>query len=139
MNRRKLTDLFISPEGVEDIRQWGVDIVDTITRREIYTMEDGGLNRIFQVNIRDLDELGENQSYQLYFTGDLGGSLETSDVELAIGLDLTVPNCFVRPLVEDIQTFDDPTLHRRQKAGVYGWSEGGFAVCDGSAVIALSF
>jgi hypothetical protein len=138
-NRRKLTDLYMSPEGVEDIRNWSIADVDEYTRREIYTMDDGTLNRIFNVNIHDLDELGENQSYQLYFTEDLTGTLETSDVELAIGLDLSVQNCFVRPLEEDIQMFDDPTLHRRQKAGVYGWSSYGLAVLDGSAVIGMSF
>ena len=139
INTRKLTDIFMSPEGVEDIRNWGVDICDELTRREIYTMADGTINRIFGVNIRDLTELGEGQSYTNYFTSDLGGSVETSDVELAIGLDLSVPNCFIHPLIEDIQTFDDPTLHRRQKAGVYGWSEGGWAITESTACIALSF
>lgn len=29
-------NLYISPEALEDIRNWGVDQVDEITRREIY-------------------------------------------------------------------------------------------------------
>ena len=36
-NRGRLTDLFLSPEGMEDIRNWGVDQVDEVTRREIFT------------------------------------------------------------------------------------------------------
>ena len=54
-NRGLLTDLYVSPEAMEDIRNWGVDQVDEITRREIYTAGDGTLNRIFGVNLHDLD------------------------------------------------------------------------------------
>ena len=36
-----LTDLYVSPEAMEDIRNWGVDQVDEVTRREIYTAADG--------------------------------------------------------------------------------------------------
>ncbi len=34
-NRGQLTDLYVSPEAMEDIRNWGVDQVDELTRREI--------------------------------------------------------------------------------------------------------
>ena len=55
VNRGQMTDLFISPEGLEDIRNWGVDEVDDITRRELITREGGLLSRIFQVNLHDID------------------------------------------------------------------------------------
>lgn len=32
VNRGKLTDMYLSPEGMEDIRNWGVDQVDEATR-----------------------------------------------------------------------------------------------------------
>jgi hypothetical protein len=34
------------------------------------------------------------------------------------------------PVRQDLQMFEDPTLHRQQKAGVYGWMELAFAVLD---------
>jgi hypothetical protein len=34
------------------------------------------------------------------------------------------------PVREEMQMFDDPTLHRSAKAGVYGWMEIGFAALD---------
>ena len=35
INRGKLTDLYLSPAGMEDIRNWGVDQIDDVNRREI--------------------------------------------------------------------------------------------------------
>src|SRR6056300_1374105 len=87
-NRGMLTDLYVSPEAMEDIRNWGVDQVDEVTRREIYTAADGTLNRVFGINLHDLDELGEGQEYQLFFDNVLSGSLPTGDNEIVVGLDL---------------------------------------------------
>ena len=62
-NRGLLTDLYVSPEAMEDIRNWGVDQVDEVTRREIYTAADGSVKQdIFGVNLHDLDELGDVKS-----------------------------------------------------------------------------
>lgn len=139
LKRGKLTDIFMSPEGIEDIRNWGLDQIDEITRREIYQAADGSITRIFQKNLHDLDELGENQEYQLYFTSDLGGSLNTGDVELAIGLDMSANDSFLMPIKQEIVMYPDPMLHRQQRAGVYGWGEFGFAVLDGRRVILMSY
>ncbi len=130
-NRGILTDLYVSPEAMEDIRNWNVDQVDEITRREIFTAADGSLNRIFGVNLHDLDELGEGQEYQLYITSELGVTLPSSDVEAVIGLDLRNNDSFVMPVKENVEVFEDPFLHRQKRAGVYGWWQGGFAALDG--------
>ena len=84
-----MTDLYCSPEAIEDIRNWGVDQVDEVSRREIYVANDDGpaITRVFGVNLHDVFEFGDGQEYQTYFTSDLGGSIEGSDVELVIGLD----------------------------------------------------
>ena len=42
LNRGSLTDVYLSPEGLEDIRNWGVDQADETTRREIYQSADDG-------------------------------------------------------------------------------------------------
>jgi hypothetical protein len=134
-NRGVLTDLYVSPEAMEDIRNWGIDQIDEVTRREIYTAADGSINRVFGVNLHDLDELGEGQEYQLFFSNELGGSLAASDVELVVGLDLRKRDSFIMPIREQVQIFEDDTLHRQKRAGFYGWAEQGFAVLDNRRVI----
>jgi hypothetical protein len=130
INRGALTDLFLSPEGVEDIRNWGVDEVDDITRRQLISQEGGLLTRIFQVNLHDLDELGEGQEYELFYESDLSGSLPSGDTEVVVGLDLRSNDSFVMPVRQAVQVFEDETLHRQRRAGFYGWAEHGFAVLD---------
>lgn len=141
VNHGQLTDMFLSPEGIEDIRDWGVDQIDEITRREIFQAQDGMLNRIYGVNLHSLDELGVGQEYQNFFTNELSGSLQTSgsDVELAVGLDLRTNDSFMNPVREEVQVWDDPTLHRQRRAGVYAWGEHGFAVLDNRRVVLMSF
>ena len=135
-NRGTLTDLYVSPEATEDIRNWNVDQIDETTRRQIFVAEgDNALNRIFGVNLHDLDELGEGQEYQLFYENELGGSVEGSDVELVVGLDLSNNDSFVMPIREEVQIFEDDALHRQQRAGLYGWAEQGFAVLDNRRIL----
>lgn len=139
-NRGKLTDAYLSPEGVEDMRNWGVDIVDEFTRREIFTADDGSFMRIFNVNLHDIDELGEGQEYQNFFTNTLGGQLQPNDLELMLGLDLVHNDSFVSPTYRPgIQMFEDFALHRQQRHGVYGWKNQGFAVLDNRRLILASY
>ena len=142
LNRGRLTDLYLSPEGIEDIRNWGVDQADETTRREIYVGADDGaaLTRIFGVNLHALDELGQSQEYQNYFTSDLGGSLGPSnDVELIVGLDLQANDSFVMPVKQEVNIFEDENLHRSQRMGFYGFAELGYGVLDSRRVLLGSF
>ena len=141
VGRGRLTDLYVSPEALEDVRNWGLDQVDEVTRREIYTASEGGapITRIFGVNLHDLDELGEGQEYQTFFTDGLSGAVQTSDVELVVGLDQSANDSFVMPMKQAVQVFEDPTLHRQQRAGYYGFAELGFGVLDNRRVILGSF
>jgi len=134
-NRGLLTDLYVSPEAMEDIRNWGLDQVDEITRREIYVAADGTLNRVFGVNLHDRDELGEGQEYQLFYDNVLSGTLPEGDVELVVGLDLRKRDSFIMPVRQEVQIFEDDTLHRQKRAGFYGWAEQGFAVLDNRRVL----
>jgi len=134
-NRGMLTDLFVSPEAMEDIRNWGIDQIDEITRREIYTAADGSLNRVFGVNLHDLDELGVGQEYQAFFTTSLAASMPGSDTEIVVGLDMRKRDSFIMPIRQEVQIFEDDTLHRQKRAGFYGWAELGFAVLDNRRVI----
>jgi hypothetical protein len=120
---------------MEDIRQWGLDQVDEVTRREIYTAADGTLNRVFGINLHDLDELGVGQQYQLFYSSTLGGSLPSGDTEVVVGLDLRKRDSFIMPVRQEVQIFEDDTLHRQKRAGFYGWAELGFAVLDNRRVL----
>lgn len=141
VGRGRLTDMYVSPEALEDIRNWGLDQVDDVTRREIYAAPEGGapITRIFGVNLRALDELGEGQEYQNFFTNELSGQVQSSDVELVVGLDQSTNDSFVMPVKQQLQVFEDPTLHRQQRAGYYGWAELGFGVLDNRRVVLGSF
>ena len=134
-NRGLLTDLYVSPEAMEDLRNWNVDQVDEITRREIYTAADGSVNRVFGVNLHDLDELGVGQEYQNYYTNTLNATMGGSDTEVVVGLDLRKSDSFIMPVRQEVQIFEDETLHRQKRAGFYGWAEVGFAVLDNRRVL----
>lgn len=139
IRRAKLTDLFMSPEGLEDIRNWGLDQVDELTRREIFLAADGTITRIFGVNLHDLVEFGEGQEYQTFFTSSLGGSLQAADVEMVVGLDMQTKDSFLMPIKQTVSIFPDPVLHRQQRAGYYGWAELGFCCLDNRRLLLGSF
>ena len=141
VGRGRLTDLYVSPEALEDVRNWGLDQVDEVTRREIYTAAEGGapITRIFGVNLHDLDELGEGQEYQTFFTSQLSGAVQASDTELVVGLDQGSNDSFVMPVKEQLTVFEDPTLLTDNSVLVTRFAEIGFGVLDNRRVILGSF
>ncbi len=141
VGRGTLTDLYISPEALEDIREWDSNEVDDITRREIMVAEDNGGQvkaRIYGVNLHPIDELGVGQEFQTFFAT-LGASMGSGDEEIVVGLDLSHQDSFVMPVKRELSIFEDDMLHRRQKAGFYGWQEHGFASLDGRRILLGSF
>lgn len=129
--RSKLTDVFASPEAVMDIRSWGLDLIPD-TQRQQYFNTGGDIDEInvFGVKIHALDELGEGQDYQSYYTTTLGGVMGASDVEIVVGLDLSRQNSFIMPIREDLQIVEDNTMHRKGLFSLYGRMELGFACLD---------
>jgi len=141
-NRGRLTDLYVSPEALEDVRNWGFDQIPDSVRANIYNAAgEGPVTNIFGVNLHDLDELGEGQQYQTFFTSSTGlaGAVQTADTELIVGLDQSTKDSFIMPMKEGIQVFEDPAMHRLQRTGWYGWAELGFGVLDNRRVILGSF
>ena len=61
------------------------------------------------------------------------------DNELDVGLDQSSNDSFVMPVKEQLQVYEDPTLHRQQRAGYYGWAELGFGVLDNRRILLGSF
>ncbi len=141
LNKGRLTDLYLSPEGLEDIRSWDLTQIDDFTRRQIFEASGDNedvLPSIFGVNLHDVDELGIGQEFQNYYTGTLGGTFPGSKVELAVGLDLMNSDAFVNPIRSPIEIFEDPTFHRQRRAGMYGWAEHGYACLDSRRVMLLA-
>lgn len=139
-NRRRLTDLYVSPEAFEDMSTWGASLVSDDIRSQIQRSEEGAIRGLYGVNYHDLDEFGVGQEYQLYYTGTLSGSLAASDEELVIGLDLTQPDkSFIHPVSEEIDITEDENLHRQGLVGFYGSYESGWAVLDVRYILAGSF
>lgn len=141
VNRSKLTDLFLSSEGLEDVRNWSIDQLDEVSRREIYVATDGSnvLTRIFGVFLHDLVELGEGQEYQQYYQTELGGVLQTSDVELVVGLDLQHDNRLVMPVKMEPVVFSDPAAHAEDKMILYARGEWGFGCLDTRVILLGSY
>jgi hypothetical protein len=140
--RGKLTDVFLSPELVEDMRNWGVDLIDEVTRREIYLADDNSdtVSKVFGVRLHDLDEFGEAQEYQNYFLSDLAASLVTGDLEFLLGLDLSAENndSFIMPIRQDVVVYENEMLALQRRLGWQSTAEAGYAVVDNRRVIALS-
>lgn len=131
LNRGKLTDLYLSPESIEDIRSWDLTQVDDLTRREIMmSNQDTVLNMVYGVRLHDLDEFGVGQEFQTYYEEDLGGSMPGSKTEILVGLDLLNRDSFVMPVREKLQIFEDLSMHRQRRAGLYGTQEHGFGCLD---------
>jgi hypothetical protein len=135
-----VTDIFVSPEGLADIRNLTNTSVDDATLRSLILTPGLEVPSLFGVKLRELQELGSKQEYQTYLTGTLSASLAGSgDNELCVALDLKNRDSFVMPVREDMKMFDDPTLHRSARAGVYGWMELGFAALDTRRAMLGSF
>lgn len=152
-----LTDIFVSPETMADIRAFAYNAVGgTITsntsdtpvtdlpagvREEIY--RGGGAQEIYGITIHELIELGPNQKYNKLFNEFYSGSFADSD-DLVVGLDLT-KDAFVRPVARNSEsggTFtampDDQFVARSEKIGFYGSLEEGRVCIDSRAIAGIA-
>lgn len=132
LNRARLTDLYISPESMDDIRAWNLEQVPDAVRANIYYASDesADLMNIFGVRLHALDELGEGQEYQSYYTNNLSGTMASGDTEVVIGLDKSRDDSFVMPVRRPLQIWEDNTVHRRGLFSLYGRMEAGLGVLD---------
>lgn len=132
-----MTDIYMSIELAEGMREWTVAEIDETTRREIFTSTNGYISEIFGIRIHELTEFGVNQEYQNFFLDDNGanGTLISGDVEVLVGLDLQQNDSFINPIRQELEVFEDDNLHRQRRAGVYGWKEHGFSCLDQRRVV----
>jgi len=155
-----LTDIFVSPETMSDIRAFaynpvGGTVGTSVTtnaggtdlpagvREEIY--RGGGTQEIYGISIHELVELGADQKYTKLFNEFFTGSPAFADSDdLIVGLDLT-KDAFVRPVARNADsgsTFtampDDQFVARSEKIGFYGSLEEGRVCIDSRAVAGIA-
>ena len=65
--------------------------------------------------------------------------MPASKLEIVVGLDLRNNDSFVMPVRAPLEIFEDDTLHRQRRAGLYGYSEHGFAALDTRRVLLGAF
>lgn len=134
----RVTDLYMSPEGNEDIMNWNVDQIDEMTRRDIFLSEDGGISRIFGVNLHQLRELGVGQEYQLYYTNDLSGTMGLNDEEIVVCIDQS-KDTLIMPVEETLQVYVDDQWFRERIASFWCDMRIGFGSMDNRNVIIGSY
>jgi hypothetical protein len=138
-----LTDIYVSPEGMENIRGWTpanigtpATEIDPVTMREI--LVNSGTVSLYGKRLHVLKELGASQTVQGFYTSN-GGSFDGTNDNLVVGLDLMTRDAFVNPVREELSVFEDETLHRHQKMGWYAWMEHGYAVLDNRRIVVGQF
>lgn len=149
---RTLTDLFISPEDAADIREWSDTDIDPVTRREIW--QAAGMGKVWNVTLHVMKHLGavgkfnindstssfgvfldSGGSYKNYTVSngnvvDANGEVTTAGETQIWGFDTSVNDSLVMPIKQRWQSFEDPTLLRHQKMGIFGWETIGMACLD---------
>jgi hypothetical protein len=143
-----LTDLYISSEAWEDIRNWSTtEVSDNVREKLFFAPDFKSIGSIGGVNLHELRELGAgvggtNEEYQEYLKStllnvDVAGN---SDTELVVGLDLSKRDSFIMVERGDMETFETgEQLHRQGRAGYYGWMRVGFAGVDNRRALLGSF
>jgi hypothetical protein len=157
-----LTDLFVSPEIVEDIRAFAYQPMNTrgvpdssestavplpdSVRSEIYN--NAGTSEIYGVNITEILELGVSKKYNVLFdqfdSSIFGaGSRTSANTEIVVGVDGS-KGSFIRAIAQNSDTGssfnaipDDQYSARHDKVGFYGSLEEGRVCVDARAIVGL--
>ena len=156
-----LTDLFVSPEAMEEVRKMTYNPMNTSSlngstvtstalglpddmRMEIY--RSGGASEVYGKVLHELNELGlgavYNELFRQRYVASGAPTWVTATDELVIGVDLSV-GAFARAINADTNgaTFqmevDDQHLARSKKMGYYGMQEEGWVVGLDRAIVGL--
>tara|TARA_Y100000593_G_C4321294_1_gene343941 strand:+ start:7257 stop:8369 length:1113 start_codon:yes stop_codon:yes gene_type:complete len=166
MDAKGLTDLFMSPEVMEQIRGFAYNPVNTVGNQSTgpVALPDGarervwnaaGMSEMYGVNLHELLELGSGNKYNSLFGslvtssgetivgGGNTGTFAAGSDELLVGFDLSRDG-FVRPVArqhDSSGTFsvlpDDQFVARAEKMGFYGFLEEGRVCVDARAVVGI--
>lgn len=131
---RKLTDLYLSIEALDDMSNWDLSQVSDQDRHTIYVSGDGDKS-IFNVKLHPLFEFGVGQAYQKYLVNTLGFTMTGSREECVVGLSLNKKDSFVWAAEKPIEVFEDPTTHRNRLVSLYGWTRYGVGCVDSRSAL----
>jgi hypothetical protein len=146
-----ITDLYLSPEVMEDIRAFAYNAVGGSTagagatdlpdgvREEIY--RSAGTSSIYGVTLNELIELGGGKKYNTLFDSFDSVSFNAADDEIIIGVDNS-KGAFIRAIAQQSETggtfnaqADDQFAQRSEKVGFFGKVEEGRVCLDSRAVV----
>jgi len=113
--RRQLTDVFVSPRSLGDIREWSNTTIDYLTQREIF--QNAGLpnDTVWDLKIRKV--------------------YDSSLVDNTAAWGFDVRSYGKMPILRQLETFEDPTAILQYEVGVLGRERVGFGVTDSWAVV----
>ncbi len=152
IDSKGLTDLFVSPEIVEQIRAFAyqpmntrgvpnsdestaVPLPDSI-RQQVF--RSAGAQEIYGVSITEMLELGDNEKYNRLFDNFYSGAVTMAHGtdQILVGADLS-RECLLRPIAKNADSGssfevlpDDQYLTRQDKMGWYGSLEEGRICID---------
>ena len=164
LSAKGITDMFVSPEIMQQIRAFAYNPVASGTLTDIPLTDNvrdqiwnsGGMAEIYGVTLHELLELGAAKKYNTLFKamidaagttvlggGNTGTFADAAD-EILVGVDLS-RDAFVRPVARQAEsggTFsvlpDDQFVARQEKQGFYGFLEEGRVCVDSRAVVGLA-
>lgn len=158
---RGLTDLFVSPEIMEEVRSFAYEPMNTrgipntdestavplpdAVRQQIYNS--AGASEIYGVMLHEVLEFGVAKAYNNLFDSFYGGSspsFDTANDEILVGVDKGRES-FIKLTAQNADsgdTFvavpDDQFLSRSEKIGFYGSVEMGCVCVDSRAIVGIS-
>lgn len=110
LQRRVMTDVYVSPASLGDIREWSNSQIDFLTQREIF--QKGGLPG---------DTMWNFQLHKVYDSTLVGN-------DSAWGFD--VRTFGKMPILKEFETYEDPSAILQWQIGVLGRERVGFGVTD---------
>ena len=149
---RTLTDIYLSPEDMADIREWTDTDIDPVTRREVF--QSSGMSKIWNITFHEVHHLGATGLYNINGAGSefgkfvatnntfnaytisnpnvtaADGTVTTLGETQILGFDLTANDSLVMPVRESYVAHEDANLLRSQKSGFFGWETVGYACLD---------
>ena len=162
---RGVTDLIVSPEVVQGLREMAYNPINTRTvgagndipatdsmREAIYS--NAGIPEFYGINIMELQEMGKGQRFNKLFdtlagsknivdTGTASAAFDDTKHEIVLGLDKRVES-FLRAVATDSETgsefslvADDQYSVRQSKIGYYGSIEEGRIILDYRALFGI--
>ena len=158
---RGVTDLIVSPEIVQGLREMAYNPINTNTspktdipatdsmREAIYS--NAGIPEFYGINIMEIQEMGKGQRFNKLFEAldsdadrvDTGVAFADADHEIVVGLDKRVES-LLRAVATDSETgsefslvADDQYSVRQSKIGYYGSVEEGRMILDNRALFGI--